>query len=608
VRITVDCGCEIGQLDHFWQSTGFTPASLLLNADMRQAITYAGSTPFGGITYVRPHYLLELLTVSGLGTEHPHYDWTVLDAALDVLTRNGLKLFFELMGNPSGYFTDYLSGTQVRAWRQLVKDLALHLTERYGQSEVRSWYFETWNEPDTDFWKQSMEAFCNYYAACSQGLRDADEELRLGGPGTCRGVSDFLKMFLDHCDRGTNYFTGEVGLRLDFISVHEKGVRSCPVDLDPNTQGIVDREIKIIEHIRANYPRLADTPFVNNECDPQAGWHHVHTWRAHPYYAALACKIINQHLVGVIDGLDCEYALLSNDNGFIGEWGNRTLLTRFGDIEDVPGQSRYRSKPADIREDPTRKRFEMIKKPMLNVMALLSLLGNRRCAVSVAGDISSDVGVIATAQDKDQVAILLYHSQDRINSSGTERIELCLRGVPFDSGVLSHYRIDKNHTNPYRIWESMGAPTRPSPEQYAVMRENQELAFLEKPTKAALQNGELALSFDLPLPSASLVLLSSSSVRAPGKVEEVRAERYDGLTGQKEVMVAWRDVSSRALRTYEVMYADSPDGPYRRVNEPDLICAAYLHVGDSADERGYYKVRAVDYWARCGEESDVATD
>jgi hypothetical protein len=229
LRITVDCRAEIGNLEHFWQSTGFTPASLLLNADMRQAMAYVGSVPHGGITYVRIHYLLELVTAEGLGTDHPRYDWSALDTGLDVLVCNGLRPFFELMGNPSGYFTDYTDQTQVWAWRRLVKDLAEHYIDRYGAGEVRGWCFETWNEPDIGWWRQGEEAFCNYYDACSEGLKDADPALIMGGPGTCRGLSSMLKTFLAHCDTGTNAFTGETGVRLDFISVHEKG-RWRPLD------------------------------------------------------------------------------------------------------------------------------------------------------------------------------------------------------------------------------------------------------------------------------------------------------------------------------------------------------------------------------------------
>jgi L-iduronidase len=315
MQITVNCAETLGELRPFWHSTGFTPANLLLDADMRQAMAYAGAVPHGGITWVRIHYLLELVVAEGLGTADPVYDWSHLDHALDVLVSNHLKPFFELMGHPSAAdrndrtptFTDFTDLAQAEAWRHLIGELARHLAARYGQDEVRSWLFETWNEPDVGFWQQGDEAFCVYYDACSAGLADTDPELRLGGPGTCRNLSTTLRAFLAHCDNGTNALTGDPAHRPAFISVHEKGVRAHQEDLTPNTMAIIERETRIIEHIRAHHPALASLPFTNNECDPQVGWGTIHTWRARPYYAALVAKVIHQHLVKLIDeqGVDC---------------------------------------------------------------------------------------------------------------------------------------------------------------------------------------------------------------------------------------------------------------------------------------------------------------
>lgn len=278
MKVTVECGGEGRPFRHFWRSTGFSPAKLLLNADMRQQMVYAGSVPHGGIRYVRVHYLLELVRAEGLNTEDPVHDWEPPDKALDVLVHNSLIPFFEIMGNPSGYFTDFTDDTQIRVFRRLVRDMALHYFERYGRDAVRTWYFETWNEPD-GWWKQGNQAFFNYYDACSEGLKDADPELRFGGPGTCRNLSDLFKALMAHCDTGTNYFTGEAGVRLDFISTHEKGAGSCSEDIDPSPMRIVDAERRTFEYLSRHHPRLAKLPMMNNECDPQVGWWDLHTWR-----------------------------------------------------------------------------------------------------------------------------------------------------------------------------------------------------------------------------------------------------------------------------------------------------------------------------------------
>jgi L-iduronidase len=616
MEFTIDCTKTLGPLEHFWRSTGFTPANLLLDADMQQAMSYIGAIPRGGITYVRIHYLLELVLAEGLGTNAPVYDWSLLDKALDVLVRNRLKPIFELMGNvvsdrPAfGYFTDYTNPTQAYAWKRLVRDLALHIIDRCGRDEVRSWHFETWNEPDVHFWKQSIEAFCIYYDACVEGLGEADPALIIGGPGTCRNLSDMLTAFLAHCDTGVNYFTGETGVRLDFISVHEKGVRSHKEDLTPDSIGIVEREARIVDYIRAHHPRFSGLPFWNDECDPQVGWGDIHTWRARPYYAAFVCKVINQHLVKLADEKGVHYGLLSNDNGFLGTWGHRTLLTRFAEFDHIDhGQADGKRDAPRFEEDMRRRRFELIKKPVLTVMTLLSLLGEERIATAgrspdrpAAARDPFETGVIATRHGDEQIAILVYNSRDKIMSSGVTPITLRLAGLPFNTATLVHYRIAEGYSDPFIVWESHNALTFPTPEHYTELRDAQEVAHLEEPREIAAPGGALTLTFDLPLPGVSLLLLAAKLANPPTKITGLRAERYEGMTDLEEILLLWDAQESRAVRTYEVLHAPSPEGPFTRINGPEQLDAAFLHVAESVS--GCYRVRAVDYWGRKGEMSD----
>jgi len=628
MEFTIDCTKTFGPLAHFWRSTGFTPANLLLNADMQQAMAYVGAIPRKGIAYVRIHYLLELVLAEGLGTDAPLYDWSRLDTALDVLVRNRLKPIFELMGNVDSYFTDYTDPVQAHAWKRLVRDLALHLIDRCGRDEVRSWRFETWNEPDVHFWKQSIEAFCIYYDACVEGLREADPTLSIGGPGTCRNLSEMLTAFLAHCDTGINYFTGETGVRLDFISVHEKGVRSHKEDLTPDSLGIVEREARIVEYIRAHHPRFAALPFWNDECDPQVGWGDIHTWRARPYYAAFVCKVINQHLVRLADEMGVQYGLLSNDNGFLGTWGHRTFFARFAEFDHIDhGQASGKRDAPRFEEDARRRKFELIKKPVFTVMTLLSLLGEERIVTANAvGDRPErdagtncgrspdrtatppdpfETGVIATRHGDEQVIVLVYNSRDTITASGVTPVTLRIEGLPFDTAMLAHYRIAEAHNDPFVVWENFGAPTYPMPEQYAALRAAQEVALLEEPREVAAPGGALTLAFDLPLPGVSLLLLSAKPADPPAQVTGLRAERYKGMTGEQEILLLWDALDSRALHTYEVLHAPTPEGPFTQINQPEQLDAAFLHVAESVS--GCYRVRAVDYWGRAGQASETLT-
>ena len=578
MKLKVDCSKTEGKLKHFWKSTGFTPAELLLQPDMEQTLSFYGSVFNNGIKYVRIHYLLKLVTVLEPAAKNLEYDWTALNKGLDVIINNNLKPFFELMGNPApDFFTDFTDEQQSRAWKNFIKELALHCIERYGREEVRSWYFETTNEPDVGWdwgWGGTVESFCNYYDACSAGLKEADSELIFGGPGTCQSMTPFLKRFLQHIDQGKNHLTGEQEIRIDFISIHEKGVKAHKEDLNPDSMGITEREIGIWQYIKDKHPRLQNKPFMNNECDPQVGWGDIHTWRAKPYYPAAAVKIINQHLVK-FDQLLVEYDLLSNDNGFMGTWGNRTLLSRIGSKEDIE-----------------QGKFSLIKMPILNMMTMLSQLGDSKCKIYSEDDISSEAGVIAAAQNEEVISIVIYNSRDKIMSSGSENMDLTVENIPFSEGIVSHYRIDETHGNPFSVWEKMGAPDIPDPEQLKKIRNNQELTLLEDIKNIRISNHRLNFEFELPLPGVSLIKINKKSDKKPEKIKDLTARKYRGLyEDQQEVLLTWEEVKSPELQTYEVFCSDKGNN-YKKINQTNFLDSCFIQLRNKKTEEAFYKVRA----------------
>jgi len=614
--LNIDCAAAAGQLKPFWASTGFTPAALLLTGDMRQQITCLGSIPRRGVKYARVHYLLELVDAAFEDEDTARYDWSRLNSGLDLLVNNGLAPIFEIMGNPNGQFSDFNDFGQLRRWRALVRDLARHLIGRYGAAEVRNWLFETWNEPDIGFgwphqWPEDTASFGNYYDACVEGLADADPRLTIGGPGTCQTISPLFQAFLDHCDTGRNCFTGQSGVRLDFISIHEKAVKAHKEDLNPRTQAMLEREAAAVRFIREKHPRFAALPFMNNECDPQVGWKDHHTWHARPYYAAWICKSIVRHIEQLTDGLGVNYTLLGNDHGFIGEWGNRTLMARFGAsdwIED--GQSGHARRRGWEAHDFSTPGFAMIKKPVFTAMTLLSLLvdeqGSAERLVWKAGEEpglleeDADLKVLTARANDGAVAALVFYSRDRIVSQGCRAVCLRFDHLPFEQAVLAHYRIDEDHSDPYRLWEEAGAPDIPDEALLKAMRNEQEPALIEAPRQAEIRRGSLEVSFNLPLHGVSLLLLHPQTDSTPAPVRGLRAERFAGVNGQPEVLLRWDPLHSRAVRTYEVQRADAPGGAFERINGPDLLCSAYM----TGAGPGYYRVAARDFWGRLGEASD----
>ena len=68
------------------------------------------------------------------------------------------------------------------------------LEARYGAAEVRSWYFEIWNEPNCGFLNSTMDGYYGLYQHTVSAIKSVDSNLRVGGPATCQTgyIAEFL--------------------------------------------------------------------------------------------------------------------------------------------------------------------------------------------------------------------------------------------------------------------------------------------------------------------------------------------------------------------------------------------------------------------------------
>ncbi len=519
--IVVDFSRPQKPLTPFWTATGFSPAEIAETPQMKQVLKEVGALPNKGISYIRPHYLLNLVAVEGLKTQNPTYDWSRLNAVLDEIVGNDLRLIFELMGTPSNQldktagtfdknFQEQTGGTttdfdnledenQIRLWKKFVTDLATHLEARYGTETVRSWYFETTNEPDLDiFWKYDVPTFLNYYDACSEGLKATDDQLRFGGPGTANDLQPIFKELLQHCDTGTNFFTGEQGVRLDFISVHMK---DDPYDM-------LQRELETVDYIRTNHPKFADLPFFNDEADPLAGWARDFWWRKGAWYAAFVAQNIDVHQKKLIDSAKVNYTIQSNDHTFMGNWHARATHALLFN-------------PTDSTE------YRLIPKPVFSVMNLIAELGDTYVDVEIPKKMERYFGVMASLKGKDSLVLMVYNKTDFDPNTHDWNVDmpeptteqrklmqqqhlkptLVLQNLPFDSFSTTQYQLDANHTNPYEIWVEMGSSPYPSDVQ------NKELLKVSIPTKIPVVESETSndatymITIDLPSPAVSFLVL-----------------------------------------------------------------------------------------------------
>ncbi len=173
--------------------------------------------------------------------------------------------------------------TDYDKWHYLVNETVKHLTERYGANEVKTWYFEVWNEPNLgSFFRGTQEEYFRLYEVSVDAVKSICKDYRVGGPSTSgadfREGLGYLKAFIDFCDSKK--------LPVDFFSAHpyptcwaldEEGTehmgyisKEICIEFLDNIKNIVDNspypnaEIHLTEWNSSPSPRdlIHDTPFM----------------------------------------------------------------------------------------------------------------------------------------------------------------------------------------------------------------------------------------------------------------------------------------------------------------------------------------------------------
>lgn len=139
---------------------------------------------------------------------------------------------------------------------------------------------------------------------------------------------------------------------------------------------------------------------------------------------------------------------------------------------------------------------------------------------------AADVGTVASL-DVDTLAVPVWHYHDDL--PGPEAaIRLHLRGLPraFANGaVLTHYRIDRDHSNSFAAWRTMGSPLAPSDEQRRALLAGAKLATVDAtPTQVSARGGTADLAFDLPRQGVTLLHVKPASTARRLRSRERRSQ------------------------------------------------------------------------------------
>jgi xylan 1,4-beta-xylosidase len=189
-------------LHHLWSvSTGAGRAAEGLRSDWQEQLARVNREL--GYRYVRFHGLFhdDMFLYDEDRDGLVVLDFASVDALVDRLLEIGVRPFVELAFCPGKLArtraTTFWWGAHgsppidLGRWAELVAGTIAHWIDRYGRNEVRTWYFEVWNEPNIHpFWDGSRSEYFELYQASVEAVRGVDPQLRVGGPATSNFVPD----------------------------------------------------------------------------------------------------------------------------------------------------------------------------------------------------------------------------------------------------------------------------------------------------------------------------------------------------------------------------------------------------------------------------------
>ena len=226
----VDSTAQGQPLFHKWRNfIGVGRAKELLYADVQDMLRQLQSSV--GFRYLRFHGIFSddmlVCRMSKDGTLQ--YSFTLIDKVLDFILSIGLKPLIQFSFMPAAIAakpdrTIFASPftisppRKMNDWNTLLYAFLTHIRNRYGASEIRTWLYSVWNEPDTSIQMFGFEDTSDFYALYEntiQTVKTFDPMLTFGTPSlypTTAHEIEWMKHFFT--------FTRNQNCIPEFIDLH----------------------------------------------------------------------------------------------------------------------------------------------------------------------------------------------------------------------------------------------------------------------------------------------------------------------------------------------------------------------------------------------------
>lgn len=508
VTVRVDLEKPVGAMKPIWSYFGYDEPNYTYTANGTKLVGELAE--LHAPVYIRTHSLLS--TGNGVAalkwgstnayTEdaegRPVYDWTIVDRIFDTYTKVGAKPFVEigfmpkaLSTTPEPYQHDWPK-TKISAgwayppadyakWGELVYQWVKHSVARYGETQVNSWYWEVWNEPDIEYWRGTAEEYDKLYETAARAVKRAAPGARVGGPATTspsgKHAGEYLRQFLEYCEK--------TGAPIDFVTYHAKG---RPENVEGHVRMGLGKNLADVSEgmkILTSFPKFAALPIVLSEADPEgcaacsvSMGYKQNGYRNGTMYPTYTATLMNS----ILNLADERKANIEG------------MLTWAFEFEGQPWFDGFRTLATNG-----------VDKPVMNVFRMASRLTGDRVAVTSSGAVETDdiiasgvrghadVNALATRNGR-SAAVMLWNYHDDDLAGPDAAVQLRVEHLP-KSAKMTQYRIDATHGNSYTAWERMGRPQQPTAEQIAALQSEGKLVEIKT-----------GMDFSLPRQSVSLFL------------------------------------------------------------------------------------------------------
>ena len=216
VNFSVDYAKTIGKNTGFWKACGYDFLFKIVNEPEGQTFLDRAQK-LNTVKYFRTHNTFsnsssgdkkaggsicgKVLTIDEKGIYH--YDFSLVNKTFHEYVKRGMKPIVEFDFYPDGFSAKNSSKTNDESfeshegppvswvkWQELLNKFMKNLVTEFGENELKTWYFEVWNEPDG--WdRKILPDFYKLYDVFAHTVKSFNSDFKVGGPG-CFNLS-FLK-------------------------------------------------------------------------------------------------------------------------------------------------------------------------------------------------------------------------------------------------------------------------------------------------------------------------------------------------------------------------------------------------------------------------------